>query len=158
MKGESFIFGRFIQGFILFYCIHWLAKQREYTGRDPCFCCRLLWIPPLSRQKWQASSTREGERKKSRRIGVTSYTDRESQWGRRLEGWSNTAARLAGWGRVTRQVWFCTWWTGRTACLFSTVPVDLTGAAQLRSVEIFCCLNIEMYTKHARKAWPGTLV
>jgi hypothetical protein len=40
------------------------------------------------------------------------------QWGRRLEGWPNTAARLAGWRRVTRLVWFCTWWTGRTACLF----------------------------------------
>jgi hypothetical protein len=26
----------------------------------------------------------------------------------RLEGWPSTAARLAGWRRVTRQVWFCT--------------------------------------------------
>jgi hypothetical protein len=38
-----------------------------------------------------------------------------------------------GWRRVSRQVWFCTWWTGRTACLFRTVPVALTGAAQLRA-------------------------
>jgi hypothetical protein len=39
-------------------------------------------------------------------------------WGRRLEGWPNTAARLAGWRRVTRQMWFCMWWTGRIACPF----------------------------------------
>jgi hypothetical protein len=26
-----------------------------------------------------------------------------SQWGRRLEGWPNTAARLVGWRRVTQQ-------------------------------------------------------
>ncbi len=45
-----------------------------------------------------------------------------SQWDRRLEGWPNTAACLAGWRRVTRQVWFCTWWMDRTACLFHTVP------------------------------------
>jgi hypothetical protein len=51
------------------------------------------------------------------------------QWGRRLEGWNSPAACLAGWRGVTRQVWFCTWWTGRTACLFRTVPVALTGAA-----------------------------
>ncbi len=29
--------------------------------------------------------------------------DRKDQWGRRLEGWPNTAARLAGWRRVTQQ-------------------------------------------------------
>ncbi len=63
-------------------------------------------------------------------------------WGRMLEGWSNKAARLAGWGRVTRQVWFCTWCTGLTACLFRTVPVALTGAAQLRACGISssCCI------------------
>jgi hypothetical protein len=46
-----------------------------------------------------------------------------------LEGWPNMAARLAGWRRVTRKVRFCTGWTGRTACLFFTVPVAQTGAA-----------------------------
>ncbi len=29
-----------------------------------------------------------------------------SQWDRGLGGWPNTAACLAGWRRVTRQVWF----------------------------------------------------
>ncbi len=33
---------------------------------------------------------------------------RQKHWGRRLEGWPNTAARLAGWRRVTQQaVRFC---------------------------------------------------
>ncbi len=41
------------------------------------------------------------------------------QWGWRLEGWTNTAARLTGWRRVTRQAWFF------TADLFRTVPVVL---------------------------------
>ncbi len=48
------------------------------------------------------------------------------QWGRRLEILPNTAARLAGWGRVTHQVWFCMWWTDHIACLFRTVP-ELPG-------------------------------
>jgi hypothetical protein len=51
------------------------------------------------------------------------YRGRE-QWVRRLEGWPNTAARLADWRRETRHVWFCPWWTGHTACLFS-VPYRL---------------------------------
>ncbi len=58
-----------------------------------------------------------------------------SQWGRRLEGLANTAARLAGWRRVTQQVSFCTWWTGRTACLFCTVTVALAGAALCELME-----------------------
>ncbi len=42
-----------------------------------------------------------------------------------------------------RQVWFCTWWTGRTACLFRTVPVALTGVAQLRANgSSSCCYMI----------------
>ncbi len=72
---------------------------------------------------------------------------RHYQWGRRLEGWPTTAARLAGWRRVTRQVWFSTWWTGRTACLFHTVPVALTGAAQLRADGIFSCCYIVQCTQ-----------
>ncbi len=73
-----------------------------------------------------------------------SYT----QWGRRLEGWSNTAARLAGWGRATRQVWFCTWSTGRISCLFRTVPAALTGAAQLRTARISSCCYVENVHNH----------
>ncbi len=67
-----------------------------------------------------------------------------SQWGRRLEGWPNTAALPA------RQMWFCTWWTGLAACLFHTVPVALTGAAQLRAHGISsCCYIVRMYVnKH----------
>ncbi len=42
----------------------------------------------------------------------------QDQWGRRPEIWPNTEARLTGWMRVNRQVWFGTWWTGRTARYF----------------------------------------
>jgi hypothetical protein len=38
-----------------------------------------------------------------------------TQWGQRLEGWPNTASRLACWRRVTR-VWFCMWWPVHAAC------------------------------------------
>jgi hypothetical protein len=41
-------------------------------------------------------------------INVYRYGLCWGQWGRRLEGWLNTAARLAGWRGVTQQVWFCT--------------------------------------------------
>ncbi len=57
------------------------------------------------------------------------------QWGRRLEGWPNTAARLAGWRRVTRQVWFCMWWTGHTACLFRNIPLALTRTSSWKLTE-----------------------
>jgi hypothetical protein len=67
---------------------------------------------------------------------------------RRLEGRSNTAARQAGWRRVTRQVWFCTWWTGRTACLFRIVPIALTGAVQLRTEGTSSCCYIVNAHKH----------
>ncbi len=68
------------------------------------------------------------------------------QWGRRIEGWPNTANRLAGRRKVSRQVWFCMRWTGRTACLFRTVPVSLTGAAQLWADGISsCCYMINIH-------------
>ncbi len=38
--------------------------------------------------------------------------------------------------------WFCMWWTDRTACFFHTLPVALTGAAQLRSEGISSCYDI----------------
>ncbi len=47
-----------------------------------------------------------------------------NQWGRRLDGWTNTVTRLAGWRRVTRQVWFCTRWTGCIQPAFS-IPYRL---------------------------------
>jgi hypothetical protein len=72
------------------------------------------------------------------RLTANARVANRNQWGRRrLEGRPNTAARLAGCRRVTRQVWFCRWWMGRTACLFRTVPVALTGAARLRADGIF---------------------
>jgi hypothetical protein len=71
-----------------------------------------------------------------------------NQWGRKLEGWSSTAACPAGWRRVSRQVWFCTWWMGRTAFLFLTVPVALTGAAHLRAGGISSCCYIVNVHNH----------
>ncbi len=74
------------------------------------------------------------------------------------------AAHLAGWRRVTRQVWVCTWWTGRTACLFRTVPVTLTGAANPRADGISSCCylvnvhNPPSWATHVMKAWSGILV
>jgi hypothetical protein len=55
-------------------------------------------------------------------------------------GWPNMAARLDGWRRMPQQVWFCTWWTGLTPCLFPTIQVALTGVAQLRAegISISC--------------------
>ncbi len=84
--------------------------------------------------------------------------DRCDQWGRRIEGWPNTVVRLTGWRRVTRQVWFYTWWTGRPSCLFSTVPVALIGAAQLRVEGISSCcyiLNIHNHPSWARSRKAG---
>ncbi len=74
-----------------------------------------------------------------------------TQWGRKLDGWPNTAARLAGWRKVTRLVWICTWWTGHTARLFLTVPVALTEAAQLRADWIpSCCFRVNV---HNHPSW-----
>ncbi len=67
-----------------------------------------------------------------------------------------------GW--LEESVILYTWWTGRTACLSCTVPVALTGAAQLWSNGISSCCYIIMYTTilhelhHTRKAWHGTLI
>ncbi len=73
------------------------------------------------------------------------------QWGRRLEGWPNTAVRLAGWRRVALQVWCCMWWMGRTACLFHAVPVALTGAAQLLTDwNSSCCYIVNV---HNHPSW-----
>ncbi len=63
-------------------------------------------------------------------------------------GWSNTEARLAGSRILTRRMWFCTWLTGRTVCLFRTVPVALTGAAKLRADGISSCFYIANVHNH----------
>ncbi len=79
-------------------------------------------------------------------------------------GLAQHGSPLAGWRRGIRQVWFYTWWTGRTACPFRTVPVALTGAAQLRADRISsCCYIVNIYNHPSwamsrKEAWPGTLV
>ncbi len=82
------------------------------------------------------------------------------QWGRSLEGRPNTAARMLGWRRVTRQVWFCAWWTSHTTCFFRTVPVPLTGAAQLRVDGISSCcgyiINVHNHPPWATSRQEGT--
>ncbi len=77
-----------------------------------------------------------------------------------LEGWPNTATSLAGWRRVIRQVWFCTRWTGRTDCLFRTVPVALRGAAQLRADGISsCCYVVNVHNRPSwAMSWPDALL
>jgi hypothetical protein len=56
-------------------------------------------------------------------------------WGRRLEGWSNRAARLAGWRRVTL-----------TACLYRTVPFALAGSDQLQADgSSSCCYVVKVH-------------
>jgi hypothetical protein len=89
------------------------------------------------------------------------------QWGRRLERWSNTEVRLAGWQR------FVLWWTVhaafpdgpyRTACpglkLFSC---ELLAYSAWYSAAVADVISL-MYTKHRhelyhakRKAWVKTL-
>ncbi len=78
---------------------------------------------------------------------------RHDQWGRRLERWSNTAAHQAGWKRVTQHEWFVR--DGRTAQSAFSVPCQLPWQ-ELPSCELmeFCTL---VRTRHASKAWPGTL-
>ncbi len=78
----------------------------------------------------------------------------DSQWVQRLEGRPNTAARLAGWKRVIRQVCCCTWWTGRTTCLFCTAQVALTKAAQLRADCMSSCCYLLKVHNHPPWATP----
>jgi hypothetical protein len=77
-----------------------------------------------------------------------------NQWGWRLDGWTNTAACLAGRRRVTRQLWFCTRRTGRPACFFHTKPVALTGAAQLRADGISSCCYMVNVPSNAHISTP----
>ncbi len=83
--------------------------------------------------------------------GVRSSEGRSTQWVRRLEGWTNTAARLACWRRVTRQVVDGPYhlpFPYRTGC---------PGAAQLRADGISSCCNIiNVHNQPSRKdgmAW-----
>jgi hypothetical protein len=60
--------------------------------------------------------------------------ERCAQWGRRLEGWPNTAARLAGWRRVTRQGVIFMWWTVYAACTDGPHPFLRSGVDLLLNV------------------------
>ncbi len=77
-----------------------------------------------------------------------------NQWGRRLEGWSNTAACLAGGRRVTQQ-------GGDFVRDRRSMPPALKDHTTCPGLEL---IYYWMYTKHrhelrhARKAWSGTLV
>jgi hypothetical protein len=53
-----------------------------------------------------------------------------------------------GWLKYSDPARFCTWWTGRTACLFRTVPVALTEAALLRADGISSCCYIVNVHNH----------
>ncbi len=65
------------------------------------------------------------------------------QWGWRLEGWPNTAPRLAGRRRVTRQVWFCSWWTGRAGCPDRSFPAGAEGISS-------CCYLVDVHNHPSR--------
>jgi hypothetical protein len=63
-------------------------------------------------------------------LRINPYNRGRGSTHRRLESWPSAAVR------------FCTLWTDHTACLFHTVPVALTGAAQLRAEGISSCWYI----------------
>ncbi len=58
-------------------------------------------ILPLKMKKpWSILLVLFGSANEKEQILHMSTSHRANQWGRRLQGWSNTAARLAGWRRV----------------------------------------------------------
>ncbi len=75
----------------------------------------------------------------------------------KARGYPNTAACLAGWRKVTRQVWFCTWWTGRTACLVRTVPVAQPSCELMELPAAVTQPSVMSMIYVTQKAWPGTL-
>ncbi len=70
----------------------------------------------------------------------------KAKWGRRLEGWSNTA-RLAMWiVEESDPVRFCSWWTVHAACPDDPYRMPLSRAAQLRaSGDPSCCLLVYVH-------------
>jgi hypothetical protein len=104
----------------------------------------------LAQEGWRKRAAQEGWPKRAaQEDGPRGRPKRAAQ-----EGWAKRAARLAGWRRVTRQVWFCMRWTDRTACLFRTVPVALTGAARLRADGIsICCYIVNV---HNHPSWAAS--
>jgi hypothetical protein len=77
-----------------------------------------------------------------------------NQRGRRLEGWSNTAARLAGWRRAISQGVILYVMDGPCRLPWRTTPLAPVWSWSVTK----CTQNTVMELRHARKAWPGTLV
>ncbi len=100
----------------------WLAAPFPFS----CFC-----VPPLQLTYclWPLLS-KENESSQWTSHWRTPFPSSTSnnQWDRRLEGWPNTAARLAGW------VWFCTWWTIHAACPDGPPHLPRSGADLLLNV------------------------
>ncbi len=95
-----------------------------------------------------------------RMLGLCSWTFAKDiikfQWGRRLEGWPNTAARLAGWGRVTLQVWFCTLYGRAIPPAFTVLYVQCTSCPD-RSCPAACWWNFQLmlYSKCTVHSYPS---
>ncbi len=98
------------------------------------------WLCKTSIRLWSTKSKLHGD--------VPQY---HIQWGRRLEGWPNTAApRLASLRRVTQQGWFCPWWTVRAAC-----PAWITPIAPVWAWSITKCTQNTVIRKLYNGAMPS---
>ncbi len=78
----------------------------------------------------------------------------QHQWGRRLEGWPNTRPAWLAAGGWPSRVWLCTWWT-LTACPDWPHQFFRSGG-DLQYYWMDTKHRHEL--RHARKAWPSTLV
>jgi hypothetical protein len=133
--------------FLIFYFVNTVCSPRLLSIHPHCWKAQWQKLPGGAEPGFAFRPAWPG-------AGVLLVELRRAQWGRRLEGWSNTAARLAGWKRVTRPgviLWFCMRRMDRTAFLFRTVLVAVTGAAQLRADGIFsCCFIVNV---HSHPSW-----
>ncbi len=77
------------------------------------------------------------------------------QWGRRLEGWPNTAVRLAGWRRMTKQGVILDVMDGQ--CMppgpVGTYRLPQSGAAQLRASGIPAAAACLLLNVHMQPTW-----
>ncbi len=78
-----------------------------------------------SASEWKAGKVQELWRLK---METWRSVDEDNRWGRRLEGWPNTAE---AWGEWPSRVWFFTWWTVHLACPDGPYRLPRSGAAQL---------------------------
>ncbi len=113
-----FVFSLFSHLFLLFSAFfHLLFAYFTFIFASDFWCFTSKWI-----MWYQAFFSLRSQTKFSLQFQILLP---KRKWGRTL------VRRLEGWPNMTQEVWFCTWWTGRTAYLFRTVPVALTGAALL---------------------------